>query len=141
MKSELSAGGVVYRQKRKKIEILLLQDPRGEWTFPKGLIEEDEERVDAARREVQEEVGLKSLEYIDSVDSIQYFYNLNCNTIRKMVYYFLFRHTGRERPKPQKEEGIRAVQWFSPADASELLGYKYTNARVLEKALKKIEEQ
>jgi bis(5'-nucleosidyl)-tetraphosphatase len=33
------------------------------WDFPKGLVEDDESELDAARREVWEETGLADLDY------------------------------------------------------------------------------
>ena len=39
------------------------------WFFPKGHVEEGEEREDAARREIEEETGLTDLEYIDTLPS------------------------------------------------------------------------
>lgn len=39
MVRELTAGGIVFRRNRKTkgIEILLIQDPKGRWSIPKGI--------------------------------------------------------------------------------------------------------
>lgn len=138
MKWEASAGGVIFREARGKIEIMLLQDPRGEWTFPKGLIEKGEDKVKTAEREINEEVGLFHIKFLDTIAKIHYMYKRDGYLISKDVYYFLFEATGHEKPVPQKEEGIQAVRWFAPEDAKEIIGYKKTNEEVLEKAVIKI---
>ncbi len=41
------------------------------WLFPKGHVDEGESDEDAARREIQEEAGLKNLEYIGDLGTFQ----------------------------------------------------------------------
>ena len=54
MKTEVSAGGVIVRKRRDAWEVLLICDPKGKWTFPKGHLEADESYQDAAIREIGE---------------------------------------------------------------------------------------
>lgn len=57
-----SAGAVVfYRNPDGKIEYLLLKHSERYWNFPKGGIEEGESEISAAKREVEEEAGLKDI--------------------------------------------------------------------------------
>ena len=42
VKNQVSAGGVVYRQRDHKIEIVLIQPKDTVWCLPKGLIEPGE---------------------------------------------------------------------------------------------------
>lgn len=135
-KIEVSAGGVVYRKKNSQIQILILRDPKGNWTFPKGLIERGEEPVVCALREIKEEVGVQTVEFKNKLGLVKYFYTFNNKLIQKTVYYFLFRLIGDEKPTPQKEEGIQDVQFVDLNKASDIIGYKKTNAPIL----KKIEE-
>src|SRR6266567_4470533 len=54
-----SAGGVVYRwDKDNPLFLLLASNKRGVWCLPKGLIEEGEDEVTTAMREVREETGV-----------------------------------------------------------------------------------
>ena len=54
-----AAGGVVWRRRGDDIEVLVVHRPRyGDWTFPKGKLEQSEDDETAARREVAEETGL-----------------------------------------------------------------------------------
>ncbi|MGB5299054.1 MAG: NUDIX domain-containing protein [Thiogranum sp.] len=60
-----SAGILLFRFKRKKLEILLAHPggpffehrDEGVWSIPKGLCEDNESLLDTARREFQEETG------------------------------------------------------------------------------------
>ncbi len=57
---EKAAGAVVYRQKDKEREYLLVQTLKNhDWRFPKGDLEGEESPEEAAEREVFEKVGLQ----------------------------------------------------------------------------------
>jgi len=56
----LSAGAIVYRHEADGPRCLLLRAYRY-WDFPKGLVEPGEDPLDAARRELAEETGLRSV--------------------------------------------------------------------------------
>ena len=56
-----AAGGLVCRHDEQGVaEILLVHRPAyDDWSFPKGKLEPGEHEEDAARREVEEETGLR----------------------------------------------------------------------------------
>lgn len=64
--AKLSAGLMMYRRSAKRFEILLVHPggpffahkDEGAWSIPKGLIEAEEARLAAARREFTEETGI-----------------------------------------------------------------------------------
>lgn len=149
MITEISAGGVVYRKKGKIFQILLLKDKNDNWTFPKGLIEDKEEKIATAQREISEEVGLKNIKFVSELLPIGYWYmqkhllrnKWQRNLIRKTVYYFLFKAIGNEEPKPQKEEGIKEVKWFNSDQALKVIGYRKTNEPVLREVIKKMKNE
>lgn len=58
MRKESSAGAVVFFQKGKKREYLLLNYLGGHWDFPKGHIELHENPYQTVLREIKEETGL-----------------------------------------------------------------------------------
>jgi prepilin-type N-terminal cleavage/methylation domain-containing protein len=58
MKKESSAGAVIFFQRGKKREYLLLNYLGGHWGFPKGHIELNENPIKTAIREIKEETGL-----------------------------------------------------------------------------------
>lgn len=138
VKYEHSAGGVIYRKTHKGIAILLLKDKNGNWSFPKGIIEDGEDPIKTAEREIAEEVGLGNLTFVNSLDSIGYFYRFQGALIRKKVDYFLFEYKGSDVPQPLAKEGISEVAWFDPKKALAILGYAKTNKPILEEALKLI---
>jgi 8-oxo-dGTP pyrophosphatase MutT (NUDIX family) len=55
-----AAGGAVVRRGERGLDVLLVHRPRyDDWTLPKGKAEPGESDEDCARREVEEETGLR----------------------------------------------------------------------------------
>ena len=55
-----AAGGIVVRRGEGGPEVLLAHRPKyDDWSFPKGKAEQGESDEDCARREVEEEVGIR----------------------------------------------------------------------------------
>jgi len=138
MKTENSAGGIIFRQKGKKLQILVLKDKNNHWSFPKGSIEENEDKQNTARREIVEEVGISRLYFITELSPISYWYKWQNDIIKKTVYYFLFKNVGKEVSKPQREEGIQDVKWINLDNASEIIGYPKTNRPILKEIKEKL---
>lgn len=132
MKREISSGGVVFKKSSRTFKVLLLKDKNNFWSFPKGLIEENEDKLTAAKREIGEETGIKKLKLICELSAIGYYYKWGGEIVKKTVYFFLFETTEGEIPKPQLEEGITEVKWFSLDGAIKNIGYVKTNRAVLE---------
>ena len=57
-----AAGAVVFRRSERGIRLLLLRAYKN-WDFPKGLVEPGENELEACKREVEEETGLRALDY------------------------------------------------------------------------------
>lgn len=133
MKTELSAGGIVLAKTQSIWHVLLIQDINKSWTFPKGLIEPNENPQEAAEREISEEIGLTNLTYVSTLGTIQYMYRRN-GLIRKTVHYFLFQSDTQAPLKPQREEGISEARWVALEEAETLIGYPETNTKLLHKA-------
>ncbi len=101
---EKSAGGVVYRVKREisnhkfsnsqiKYEFLIgKHSGYHKWVLPKGLVEKGESQMEAAVREVREEVGVEA-RIIDVVPlkTIEYYYfadlDMSGKTTRRVEKY------------------------------------------------------
>ena len=135
MKTETSAGGVIVQKSRGFWRVLLIKDMNNVWTFPKGKIEKGETRKAAAKREIQEEVGLDNLTYLGALPPLGYTYKRN-GLINKTVYYYVLRYDGRKKPVCQKEEGIKDAKWVSWTKAMNLAGYPLSNKPILIKAQK-----
>jgi ADP-ribose pyrophosphatase YjhB (NUDIX family) len=63
-----SAGGVVLNRKG---QVLVVNQRGRSWSLPKGHIEEGEDALEAARREIYEESGLRELKYVKELGSYE----------------------------------------------------------------------
>lgn len=67
MVKAISAGLLMYRKRNNELEVLLVHPggpyfkhkDNGYWGIPKGSVNDGEELIDAARREFEEETGIK----------------------------------------------------------------------------------
>lgn len=92
LKEETSCGAVLYRRNNDKIEYLIIKDRNDNYAFPKGHNEEGETYLEAAKREIKEEVGLDVELDEDCMYSISYL--INEGTIKKNVHFYLGDCTG-----------------------------------------------
>src|SRR5256886_12002814 len=87
----ISSGGVVYRVENGiPLFLLLTSNKRGIWCLPKGLIEENEDEVTTAMREVREETGVSRVKLRGKVGQIKYQFGFRAKTFDKTVHFFLF---------------------------------------------------
>jgi 8-oxo-dGTP pyrophosphatase MutT (NUDIX family) len=134
-RSEVSAGGVVYRRVDDATEICLAarRTRRGDlvWGLPKGAVEQDESPQEAAVREVREETGLEA-EIEDDLGTIRYFYVWEGVRIRKQVRFFLMREIGGDIA--DHDEEMEDVRWFPVSRSVKRAGYR-GEREVLERAV------
>jgi len=130
---EFSAGGIVIKRHGGNLQVLLIKDSYGHWTWPKGKIEEGESTAEAAIRELGEETGLRAVEILKEIDKTEYFYRLKGRLIFKTVYIYLFRLLKEEKLKIQAAE-IQAGSWFATEEALERVEYKGSK-KILKKAI------
>src|SRR5690349_472285 len=116
-----SAGGVVYRwDKDKSLFLLLASNKRGVWCLPKGLIEENEDEVTTAMREVREETGVSRVKLRGKVGQIKYQFGFRAKTFDKTVHFFLF-ETDQADAKVGTEHD--AMEWMPYEKALQTLSY------------------
>lgn len=85
-----SSGVIPFRFTRGKIEYLLLKGRTGDWEFPKGGIESDEEYQQTAIRELKEEADIEKLKlYPEFKESYDYIFYANNEKIYKEVHLFI----------------------------------------------------
>jgi 8-oxo-dGTP diphosphatase len=109
-----AAGGVVVRDGR----VLLVHRPRyDDWTLPKGKLDAGESWQEAARREVEEETGLRC-ELGEEAGRTSY---LDGRGREKEVRYY--RMTADGEPFAQNE--VDEVRWVPLAEAADLLSYPH----------------
>jgi len=133
---EHSAGGVVTRRKDGFWEFLVIKDRFGRWSFPKGHLEEGERAEETARREVEEETGVRGavLAYLGRV---RYFFTREGRRIGKTVEWYLMREEGGT-PRPQKGE-IEEVGWIRAEELDSLPTYPQMRD-LLHRALEVLEQ-
>lgn len=126
-RSEVSAGGVVYRPgaERGEVEVALAarRTRRGElaWGLAKGAIEPGETDEQAAVREVLEETGLEAAIEAD-LGEIRYFYVWEGVRVRKRVRFFLMLATGGDVSRHDAE--MEDVRWFPLRTAMKRAAYR-----------------
>src|SRR6201997_1331265 len=116
-----SSGGVVYRwENGQPLFLLLGSNKRGVWCLPKGLIEEGEDEVTTAMREVREETGVSRVKLRGKVGQIKYQFGFRAKTFDKTVHFFLF-ETDQADAKVGTEHD--AMEWMPYEKALQTLSY------------------
>ena len=137
-RSEVSAGGVVYRREEGSIDLALAarRTRRGQlaWGLAKGAIEPGESDEEAAVREVREETGLEAEVEADLGD-IRYFYVWEGVRVRKRVHFYLMRATGGDVADHDSE--MEDVRWFPLKAAIKRAAYK-GEREVIERAVARL---
>jgi len=116
----VSAGGLVVddRPDGRWVVLISRRSAAGalQWTLPKGGLEGDEQRQDAALREVREETGL-DCDIVAELGTIDYWFVWRPDEVRyhKYVHYYVMRHRGG-KPAPRDDEA-EDVEWFPLAEA------------------------
>jgi 8-oxo-dGTP pyrophosphatase MutT (NUDIX family) len=130
-----SAGGVAYRRiTQDDVEIALIATRNGtRWQLPKGTCEAGEAPEETARREVQEEAGLHTVDE-GFLQAIDYWYwdtyrKRTPELVHKQVDFYLLRVVGGQLSDASFE--VDSAAWFSPAEALELLTFSGEQAVVL----------
>ena len=126
MKHERSAGGVVYRHTKQKIQILFILDPYDKWALPKGHIEPGESKQEAALREIEEETGIpqSDLQLVRKLGRLKYRFSFADQKICKKVYFYLIEAATEVEAKPQPDEKITDVRWINIDEAIDFSDYK-----------------
>lgn len=127
VRRELSAGGVVARREGTQwlVALLKTEHKRGlVWVLPKGHVElaEGENLAEAARREVEEEAGLRDLSVKNELGVTRFKFQAETAMVYKTVHYFLML-TNQKHLAPQVEEGLLEAQWFPIDEAIRILPY------------------
>jgi 8-oxo-dGTP pyrophosphatase MutT (NUDIX family) len=112
-----AAGGVVWRDGRSGVEVLLVHRPRyDDWSLPKGHVDRGETLLEAALREVAEEtgfscaaghlIGITSYTTIDGEPKVVHYWSMTVDS-------------GEFTPNDE----VDAIEWASPQRADALLSY------------------
>lgn len=121
---EPTSGGIVFRftPDQKDIEILLIQDSKGRWTIPKGHIEPGETAKMTARREIEEETGLKNVAVLGWLGKIHFKYRRLDKLVLMTTQIYLVRSLDSHE-KPTPERWMKGIKWFPFAEALDAIEY------------------
>ncbi len=137
LKTQVSAGGVIFRRNKELIEIAMVSTKNGSvWCLPKGLIDRGEKPEETAVREVKEETGLNG-KIIEKLGEITYWYYLKEENVRckKTVHFFLMEFMGGDISEHDWE--VDLVLWLPLDEAIKKATYK-GEREILKKAKAKI---
>jgi 8-oxo-dGTP pyrophosphatase MutT (NUDIX family) len=135
-RGEFSAGAVIfYREVNGPLLFLLLQYSfRGKyWDFPRGNLEQGERSMDAAKREIEEETGLReqTVHFVPGFSEvIRWVYVWEDIRRFKRTTYFLAEAKTKEITLSEEHQGYT---WLPFQEAVERVTYHNTK-QVLEKA-------
>src|SRR4051794_4199648 len=112
-----AAGGVVWRRGGGPLEVAVVHRPRyDDWSLPKGKVIADETRLEAAVREVGEELGA-AVTVSRRIGQFRY----EAEGVPKKVTYWVMRfHGGEFVPNNEVDE----VRWLRVSDARAALSYE-----------------
>ncbi len=115
---QTSAGAVLYTVVRNKAFYLVIKDFNGNYGFPKGHIEGNEDLIATARREIKEETGVDAR--IDPGFREELTYPLQNRDLKRSVYFLASFRDQRPVPQPQEVQKILLLPY---EDALEILTF------------------
>ncbi len=118
-----AAGGLV---QNRKGEILLIYR-LGFWDLPKGKIEKNEAKEDAAIREVEEECGIEDLQILRRLKNSYHIYTHNGLRVLKPTYWYEMKTSFSGQLIPQLEEDITKAKWIDKNDLKNYISKTYAS--------------
>ena len=115
-----AAGGLILRGRDRAVEVVLIHRPAyDDWSFPKGKLHAGESDMQAALREVEEEVGVRGVPGRE-LGSVSY---IDRRGRPKIVRYWEMTIDDDVALRPGNE--VDDARWVSTEDASGLLTYDH----------------
>ncbi len=103
-----AAGGIVKNNNGDTLFIFRNKH----WDLPKGKMERNESKEDAAVREVEEECGISNVKIVDFADTTWHVYTYKKQPALKPTYWYNMTYDGNEKLTPQLDEGITDLAWI-----------------------------
>lgn len=118
-----AAGGIIQNDKKEILFIHRL----GKWDLPKGKLEEGESLEECAKREVEEETGLKQITILKKAGETYHTYNAFGKHFLKISHWYNMACNKEQKLIPQTEEDITAIKWIKIKDIEEPLSNTYAS--------------
>ncbi|HKK09191.1 MAG TPA: NUDIX domain-containing protein [Bacteroidales bacterium] len=122
-----AAGGLVVNDRGDLLVIKRLDL----WDLPKGKVEKNERKKDAARREVLEETGVKATITGEKPLKTYHIYPRGQKVILKTTYWYEMKAENDCKVVPQSEEQIEEVRWIKPEEIREYFSKSYHSLKEL----------
>jgi len=121
---ETTSGGIIFRRNKKnnQLEILLIQDAKNRWTIPKGHVEEGEEPKDTAKREIQEETGLKEMKVLNWLGKVNFRYRRGHTLVLMTMHIYLVHGLG-DTDDLHGEDWLSDIKWLPATTAMDKIAY------------------
>ncbi len=116
-----AAGGLVCNSNEEYLFILRLN----KWDLPKGKLNKGESILACAKREIEEETGIDSLNVIKKLQDTYHIYTEKNKKILKHCYWFLMKTESNKNPLPQINENITKAVWLKKEELNVILRNTY----------------
>ena len=137
---ETTSGGIVFRRNANNaLEILLIQDAKNRWTIPKGHVEPGEEPKQTAKREIQEETGLKEMKVYSWLGKVNFRYRRTHTLVLMTMHIYLVKGLG-DTDDLQGEDWLTGMKWLPAQEAIDKIAYDDIGKLILI-GMKRIREQ
>lgn len=124
---------VIYRNLADGRQVFLLLDYGSHWDYPKGHVEEGEDDLTAARRELREETGIEQATFQEGfAHEIEYFFRGRKGGMIKKTVVFFLASTDTESVTLSHEHV--AFAWLESVEAIKRLSYANAKA-ILRRAI------
>lgn len=130
-----AAGGLVIKDD-KFLMIYRLK----KWDLPKGKLEDDETVEEGAVREVEEECCVKVKAH-QLLGNTYHTYSRSGKRLLKKTSWFVMSCLDDKKMKPQREEDIEDIGWFTAKEVSEKLHNSYGSIIEVFKKYKKLQKK
>ena len=117
LNKEKSCGCIII----EKDKVLLIQQTKGHWGFPKGHVEVGETEIETARREVKEETNLDVEINENKRYTMEYF--TDKGTYKQVVLFIAKKIRGNEK---YQESEVKSMKWMTFEDALKTITYDNT---------------
>jgi len=130
-----ASGGIVWNDLGQALLIFR----HNHWDLPKGKIEKEESKEEAAVREVMEECGVKELTLNNYFTTSYHTYWRNQTRMLKQTFWYEMSCNDKGSIKPQTMEGITDVKWADQLAIQKAMQQTFPNLQeILESVFNKM---
>ncbi len=124
MVDDFSCGVIPYRIKDGGRDFLLIQHKAGHWSFPKGHPDDGETYLETARREFEEETGIRAVDIDEDTifEETYLFTKRSGKVVNKRVVYFLGQVADNQKVTMQVAE-VSDYAWGSAKKTRQQLSF------------------